>query len=56
MWREKKVAKLRGEVVYTSFEYLFQKTLIINPKKQVIHLGDAFEDTAFKLEFETVKS
>jgi hypothetical protein len=27
---------------------LFQKTLIITPKKGTVHPGDAFEDTAFK--------
>jgi hypothetical protein len=34
---------------------LFQKTLIITPKKLTIQPADAFEDTAFKPGFEIVK-
>jgi hypothetical protein len=34
---------------------LFQKTLIMTPKKRTVQPGDAFEDTALKPGFEIVK-
>jgi hypothetical protein len=34
---------------------LFQTILIITPKKRTVQPGDAYEDTAFKPEFEIVK-
>jgi hypothetical protein len=37
------------------FDSLFQKALIITPKKQTAQQGDASEDTAFKPGFEIVK-
>ncbi len=37
------------------FDFLFQKTPIINPQKRTVQLGNAFEDTAVKPGFEIDK-
>jgi hypothetical protein len=53
--REKRRVKRRHRCHLIGQDSLFQKILIITPKKQTVHPGDAFEDTAIKPGFEIVK-